>query len=239
MTVIPSTIQAKVQQIGQWSDQWSAAAASIGITPAQAAAFATQAAALESAYVTQRDAKTASKNATIALHSQLDRTVTMTGELINVIKAYAETQPNPSAVYINALVPPPKTPTPVPAPGAPLSLKATVDTVDGSVTLTWKPNNPPNSNKVVYQVWRKLPTQTSFAYLQTVGVKSFNDESVPAGVATIMYQIVPVCGQQVGERSETLVVQLGVSSSGSGAAPMILSQFTQSSGGAGEMNQAA
>ncbi len=226
-SVVPNTIPAQVDFVVNHADQWSASFAAIGLSSAQASAYSALATALNNAYTSQREAKTASTNATRTLHAQLERALEMTGELVAVIKAYAETQADPTVVYNTAQIPSPKTPAPVPAPGAPSEMKATVDTVDGSVKVSWKSNNPPGSSNVVYQTWRKLATESDFSLMATGGEKLFIDSSIPFGAATVQYRVRGLRGQTTGDWSETLVVQFGTGTGSGVGVQSITAQFVQ------------
>ena len=56
---------------------------------------------------------------------------------------------------------------------------------------------------------RKLDLATSWSNIGDTGGKEFIDGTVPAGTATITYQLTPKRGSQTGLPSEQITVQFG------------------------------
>ncbi|MEY2426035.1 MAG: hypothetical protein QOI61_1607 [Actinomycetota bacterium] len=54
--------------------------------------------------------------------------------------------------------------------------------------MKWKCSNP-RASGTIYQVWRRLQSETEFEYLGGTGEKKFTDPTVPAGSATTLYKI--------------------------------------------------
>ena len=130
-------------------------------------------------------------------------------EIIKAVKAKAATGGN--AVYTLALLPVPATPTPVPPPGTPTDFVAALNP-DGSLKLRWKCANPAGSSGTIYQVSRRVGTG-GFAALGGTGLRSFDDPTVPAGVAAVTYQVQAVRSTAAGVPAQFLV-NFGVTGSG-------------------------
>ena len=84
----------------------------------------------------------------------------------------------------------------------------------GQVRLAWKCKNPRNSEGTIYEVRRKLhragePDFGPLDFLASTGKKRFTDSTVPAGTATILYEVTAVRSTRRGPVA-THLVQLGV-----------------------------
>ena len=103
------------------------------------------------------------------------------------------------------------TPSPVGPPGTPFKLVVTLNP-DGSLAMTWKCNNP--ASGVIYNIYRSLDAADP-VFIGGSGKRQFIDATVPAGTATIQYQIQAVRTTATGVPGE-FIVKLGVTSSGGG-----------------------
>ena len=88
----------------------------IGLSTAQAAAFkeATSNGALK--MLDQEKAKEVAKVATQEVGAAFKALFSDAGDVVRSIRAFAETSPDPAAIYSLAQIPPPAMPTPQPAP---------------------------------------------------------------------------------------------------------------------------
>ena len=73
---------------------------------------------------------------------------------------------------------------------------------DGSVKLIWKCANPTGSTGTIYQVYRKLGTAADFQFVGGVGIKEFQDTTIPAGTMGVVYQITAVRSTSIGEPAQ-------------------------------------
>ena len=115
-------------------------------------------------------------------------------------------------VYFLAQIPPPATPSPVPAPGTPSDFAATLNP-DGSLGLKWKCANPPRSTGTIYQISRRTGAAGAFVSVGGSGARTFVDAGVPSGVASVTYQIVAVRSTAIGVAAQ-FTVNFGVTGSG-------------------------
>ncbi|MFN7021316.1 MAG: hypothetical protein ACK4WH_08335 [Phycisphaerales bacterium] len=197
----------------QHSDLWVANAAAIGLTNAQATAFKgayTQAKALYSAQLAARDAwraSVASQNDAVREFRRIS------GDTVLLIKAFAENQPDPTAVYNTAAIPAPGSPSPLPPPGQPTDFTASLDST-GAVRLRWRCENP--GGQTVYIVRRALGGAGAFNFIGVAGSREFYDAAIPAGVSTVTYQITAQRGQVSGTPGYPFIIMFGSAGGGAG-----------------------
>lgn len=220
MPIIPSKTQDFLDWAQAHADTWQAAGASIGLTAGQAAAFVASASTARTAFNNQQAAQDAAKVATAQQQEAVSDARREAGDLIRIIKSYAEVQSNPDTVYNTAQIPAPQPPGEMPPPGVPFNFKVGLNS-DGSITLRWKCDNPDGSQGTVYNVRRKLPTQTAFEFVGAVGTRAFSDVTIPAGTANIQYIVQAQRGTSVGAPSQTQTIYFGQSGSGNFIAGVI------------------
>jgi hypothetical protein len=191
-------------------------AATIGLTPAQAARFKSVVTSATDRLSAQTEARIAAKTATSQATESFRELRDVTGETVRVIKTFAETSNNP-AVYDLAQIPPPAPPTPLPPPAQPTDVTVSVDATTGAIQLAWKATNPRGSSGTSYIIRRKLPTQTSFEFVGVTGVKRFNDNSFIAGPDSVQYTIQGQRSDTSGPVSAILTINFGRAGGGGGA----------------------
>lgn len=206
MSVVPAEIVAKIQFYEDHNTPWSTNAVAIGTTTTEVTALATLTSAARSAYDAQQAARNAAKDATLNLRLAVAAMATAGSDIIKKVRAKAAT--GGDGVYALASIPAPALPSPVPPPGMPTGFVATLNP-DGSVKLRWKCPNPAGSAGTVYQLSRKTGAG-EFAAIGVSGARSFVDATVPAGVASVTYQIVAVRSTAVGVAAQ-FIVNFGVS----------------------------
>lgn len=192
---------------------FSATAAAIGLTAAQAQAFKTQVGTLRSKTTAQQAARDAAKAATQAAGDADSATRELTSDLVRSIRAFATNNNNPN-VYVLAQIPAPNPSAPVPPPGQPTDFKVELNS-DGSITLKWKVKHPEGSDRVVYFVQRKLINESAFTLVGGSGEKSYQDDTLPVGIDGATYIITAQRGNVQGQPSRQLTVTFG--SGGPGA----------------------
>ncbi|MFN5957325.1 MAG: hypothetical protein ACK462_05230, partial [Planctomyces sp.] len=93
--------------------------------------------------------------------------------------------------------------------------RATINATDGTMTLRWKARDNDGS---VYRVSRATISDTGeLGPSQEVGIsgkKSFIDETVPVGVAGVVYTVRGQRGQSIGAPSVTLTVRFSTGARG-------------------------
>lgn len=168
-------------------DQWAAGPAAIGVTSAMIADLNTDITTARDAFTTVQHVRAEAKASTSFFHESADDMRRNAAAVISTIKAFADTSSSRSAIYTAAGLTPASNPTPLPTPGQPSNLLATLQQ-DGSITLTWDGKGPTGT---VYQVYRQLAGEDSFVIVGAAGarLKSFNDQTVPRGSASVTYMV--------------------------------------------------
>lgn len=183
---------------------FTAHAAAIGLTPAQATAFNTAYTAGAASVAAQDAARAAAKNATAAATTAMSALHASAGDTVRLIRAFAEVQAKPDTVYQLASIPAPLTPSPAPPPAQPTNLTVTLDATTGQLTLRWKASNPVGTSGTSYIIRRKVNGAGPFAILGTsTSRKRFVDAALPAGSDSVEYTV-------QGQRSDTLGPVSGV-----------------------------
>ncbi len=213
MPVIPSRIQDQLDFFDQHAPVWAANAAALGLTPAQTAAFTTAAAAARTQYTAQLAALEAARIATVTMQAQVHTARAQAADLIRTIKAFAENSAKPAAVYNLAQIPQPQQGSPLPPPGQPTGITATLLT-DGAIRLGWKAHNPAGSTGTLYNIRRKVEGETAFTFVGVVGTRTFTDATLPPGPASVQYVIYGQRGTTVGQPSSPFTVLFGSSAGG-------------------------
>ena len=215
-SVLPSTKAELLAFCQSHAPIWAASGAAIGLTTSDTDDFTTlttEAAATSTAAVTARNA---AKAATLTDNNAFAALRADAAALVAKIKFKAESTDDPN-VYVNAQIPEPLPPSPAPAPTQPTMLRASIEP-GGGLTINWKASNPASNGGVVYQVFRKLPTQPSFNLVGFSGGrdKYFTDLTLPAGNSGVQYVIQGARGGVSGAQSEILTVNFGIEGGGGG-----------------------
>jgi hypothetical protein len=215
MSIVPR----KDDQLLAWttlrSNLWLADPGSIGLTTGQVTAYRNTVITAQENFNTRAAAAAAAKAATTANRESLQQLRRSTAELLNFIKAYALSQPNPGAVYAAAQIPPPGQPSPVPPPGTPFDFRVEL-LQSGAITLRWKCANPAGGTGTLYEVRRRDGFSGPFAFVGASGQRSFTDETLPAGVAAVVYQVTAVRSTTRGNPAQ-FIVNFGAAGAGQGA----------------------
>jgi hypothetical protein len=210
MSLIPDTKIGKIEFCEQHQSAWSLNSVAMGSSAAAVTAWAAKVVASRSAYEAQKAAKLALRNATTTLDDSLRDMIEATTSIIKQVRARADLDGN--GIYALASLPVPALPTPKPPPGKPTELTVTLDEL-GSLHLAWKCANPEGTAGTMYQVWRKIGAETALTYLGGTGQKKFDDNTLPAGSASVVYAIQAVRSTAMG-LTATFNVNFGVSAGG-------------------------
>jgi hypothetical protein len=185
---------------------WTAAPPpSIGLTAAQTTDLDTKTKACRTSYTALVAARSAAKNATQVFYDKYNIMLNSGRADIGLIKAYAESQTNPAAVYTAAQIPPPAAPGPGPIPTQPDNFIVGLNP-DGSIKLTWKAVGDGNT---FWMVRRKLAGEGTFSFIGGSGGKSFTDLTIPAGTSSMEYTVFGQRGTVNGPESNVLAVHFG------------------------------
>ena len=153
--------------------------------------------------------------ATTDYHGSAATLRTVAADVVRFVKAFADANANPPAIYALAQIPEPTPPSPLPPPGQPTDFSATLN-ASGSVTLRWKCADAAPSSGAFFTVRRKLGGAEGggFALLGTTQSKSFDDGAIPLGVTSVSYLVQGFRGTEPGPEGEQLTVQFGVGGGG-------------------------
>lgn len=229
MSVLPPNIIDQIEFCEAHNPIWAGTPAAIGLTAAQMTAMAAATLNARKAFNDAEAARQASKGATTTLHGNVAIMRSQVSDLIRQIKAFAELQANPAAVYAAAQIPAPAAPTPLPAPGKPTDFGVVLN-ADGSVTLSWSSTDAAASTGAFFTVSRKLPGAGAFAGIGGAPGStseqrraSFTDSTVPASAASAgaQYIVQGFRGTRVGDASDAVIVQFGVDGGGGFATAQI------------------
>jgi hypothetical protein len=90
---------------------------------------------------------------------------------------------------------------------APFMLSASLDS-QGDVIVKWKTSQPPGVSGVIHSVQRALDGG-AYVLLDSVGGKTFTDETVPVGTQSVSYTVKAKRGTQMSAWSEALTIRFG------------------------------
>ncbi len=188
---------------------FTAHAAAVGLTPAQAATFKAKTDAARDQLLAHETIKQAAKTATQDTTVSFNQLRSAAGEVVRSIRAFAVASGDPQAVYSLAQIPPPAPPTPQPPPARPSDLSVSLDPADGSLTLRWKATNPKGAGGTSYIIRRMLPDETEFRFIGASGKKKFVDDTLIAGPDSVQYTVQGQRGDQTGPVSPVFIVNFG------------------------------
>lgn len=188
MAILPNKDADLVSFCAAHAPVWAAHAASIGLQEEQVAALETATTGLQAALRDRSTARDAAMAATARVRAESAALRSVAAELLRYIKAYAESQPDPTIVYTTAKIPAPATPTPLPPPGTPGDFRVAL-TPDGYIDLRWKCSNPRGGAGTSYLVQRRVGGAPAYEFLGAVGEKRFTDQTLPAGATEVVYRV--------------------------------------------------
>lgn len=199
---------------------WAMDPSSIGLSPAEAAAVGERAAEMRG--LIERLAQLRSEFATTA-RDLADSAVNLRSAVnaaVRGINSFALQSADPQAVYSAARLNPPS---PAPArsgPGAvippnpPHSLRASLETSSGAIRLTWKARQPAGVSGVVYTLARRLAGEARFIQIALIGGKSFTDDTIPAGTASVSYRLTAQRGSLASPTSASGELRINLGAAG-------------------------
>ncbi|MEX2244384.1 MAG: hypothetical protein WD716_11130 [Fimbriimonadaceae bacterium] len=206
--LIPNTISGTLawatSHIATW-DTVIGGGGTIGIDAGTVTALEGHLATAETDYNAAVTARADSKSATVSQNTSLATLRDQLAIAVSNIRAYAETQANPNAVYAEANIPPRAEPTPAPAPTAPAEVTVSLNNT-GDCLVAWRATRV---NGDYWSVWRTLAGEASPVLIGTTGAKSFVDLEVPSGTAWAIYSVFSHRGSAVSDSSEPVQILFG------------------------------
>lgn len=197
----------------QWCQAHEAAfaanPAALGLTAAQATDFAEQTHQVAGAELTQELALQAAKVATAQVNGAYAELRAQAGDIIRSIRAFAELQNDPNAVYGLAQIPAPAASTPAPPPAEPTHLTVQLQPQTGDLWLRWKASNPDGTSGTSYIIRRRLPGETQFTFIGVSGKKKFIDSTLVAGPDSVQYTVQGQRADLTGPLSQVFTVTFG------------------------------
>jgi len=212
MGIIPNKVQEQLAFFNMHAPLWVANATSIGLTTGQATIFASKAADAQASWEAQQSQISKARSATIEAQAMIGDARATCAALIAIIKGFAENSANPATVYSMAEIPAPAAPSPVGPPGTPYEPRVEL-LQTGAIVISWKCTNPSNGGGTIYEVTRRLGGSGPYTMIGGTGVRSFTDDSIPAGSGSVYYQVTGVRSTQRGNTA-TFTVQFGVDGPG-------------------------
>lgn len=194
MGLLPQSINGKIQFFEAHLPYWTTNAVAIGSSAPEVAAIEAKTEAARAALIAQEAAQDTAKTRTSEMRQAVEALVSAGSDLIKKVRAKAATDGD--VIYNLANIPAPATPSPKGPPGQARDFKLQLN-ADGSVTTTWKCDNPPGATGTLYQLFRKVEGG-EFTYMGGTGSKAFVDTTIPAGVSSLTYQIQAVRSTAVG-----------------------------------------
>ncbi len=215
MGTIPNDDRQMITFCAAHKDTWSQNQAAIGVSAAQNSAMAAALLSAEKALGEAEAARAVSKGATTTFKSNSRSLRDVCSDIVRTIQTFAKNNNNP-AVYGLADIPAPQPRSEnAPPPGQPSDIRAGINS-DGSLTLTWKSNNPSGVSNVVYKVQRAFNGTNNYTLLDTVGERTFTDTTIPFGTTSVSYIITGKRGGQTGLMSNSFTAQFGSVPGGGG-----------------------
>jgi hypothetical protein len=202
MRLVPRDLTGTLTFFQTRAATWADRADEIGTTPEAVAQMAAKLADAKAAYLAQQQAINAARSATATFRRLTGELAESGADIIKSIRAKAATDGD--AIYVAASISPPKKRSPLPVPGTPTNFSFALDAI-GQLTLKWQCKNPRGAVGTVYMVSRRLAGSEKFESLATTGTKQFTDSTLPAGAASVEYQVIAVRSTGSGEKGRYTV----------------------------------
>ena len=213
MPVVPPNRDDMIDFFAAHVAGWVANQASIGITIIQAADLTTFITDAQAAQLAADTARNAAQAATLDLQSKATALRDYGGDLVRLIKAHAESQADPAAVYITAEIPQPSAPTPLGPPATPTNLNGEVDNT-GAVALTWDASLTGGTQFTVQrQLTPVAGVPGAWLTVGTASDQSFTDNSLPQGYAVAAYRVTATRSGGFSVPTEPTSIYFGVADS--------------------------
>lgn len=179
--LVPQTRVGKIEFYETHQPAWTTNAVVIGLTAPLMTAFTAQIAAARAAFTAAEVAREAAKAATTNFYKKVSEMQAQGSSFIDTIRATAISK-NDANIYVLAQIPPPATPSSAPPPGTPFDFRVELQPT-GSLSLSWKCNNPVGVGGTIYELKRRAGTGTP-VYIGASGARTFVDDTLPSSAAT-------------------------------------------------------
>jgi hypothetical protein len=208
---IPTTIDEFLRFLSTHVPEWAEHAEELGLSEETIEALVAASAQAQATEKAKRLALWAYKGSLIEAETASARARALASAAVATIRAKAATEDDPTLLSTAGLDPK-AAGGPLAAPGKPERFETRLLDM-GQLLLTWKCANPRTAKGTVYEVRRMYRDaagrETQYELLGTAGSRRYIDTMVPAGAASITYQITGVRGLKRGEPASFNVV-LGV-----------------------------
>ena len=204
MRTVPKTRSKQISFFQSHIAKWSENRELLGLSDDEIADIEAKLAAANEAFLAHRIAQNKARAATSVFYSATKALTLAGGSAILKVRAAARTQG--VTIYQKANLSKPKKASPIAVPGKPTDFEVDLQQI-GMVTLKWKCKNPRNAEGTIYEIWREVRRagETQFAALEFLGVagkKKFEDWTIPAGVASIIYRVTAVRSTRRGPEAD-------------------------------------
>jgi hypothetical protein len=216
MPRVPTNVSDLLSFASEHYNTWQGTPASVGLSAGQITSLKGAKDDAIAAVAAQAAAKDGSKASTLTANTKVSNLRKNIAACIRSIVTFADAAADPMAIFALAQIDPTSPPTPSQPPGTPSNITATLDN-EGNVTLKWKCINPPGGN-VVYSVMRRDDSSGDLTQIGVIGPRMFTDDSIPAGSASVQYQIRAFRGQMAGPSSPVFLLRFGHGGGGAGLA---------------------
>jgi hypothetical protein len=166
---------------------WSVDPAALGILPTDIVELNARVSEARADFDAALAARNTAKALTEAQHNSVSTMFDFGSGILKTIRAKAEKDNDPN-IYVLAEIPAPQPPTPAGPPEQPTELAAAVLQPFG-LRISWKGTISQNAS---FNVFRRLPGETSYTLLKSTREKFYEDNAVPSGVASVEYYIAAV-----------------------------------------------
>ncbi len=212
MATLPRTKDGMIEYFEERLSKWQLDPGAVGLTAEQVDALAALVADARTSYTTVQQAKQDLRNMVFSQDTDIDTMMGLGSALLGIIRAHADatgvTDGNAAAagVFAAANISPANARTPAPPPAPATNLQASLLNT-GGLKLTW---NGTTANGTVYALWRRTNNDTAFTQLATSGQRTYEDQTVPAGSAEVVYFLRTIRDNLVSDDAEPITVRLGV-----------------------------
>lgn len=196
MPTVPKAKTEAIQWFAQRVQDWTANAASIGLSDELASRVETLTQIADAKRRAALAAMSAAQNATLAADTALAELRTIGGKAIVTVRAFAEVQDDPNSVYARASVPAVVSHGAQP-PEQPHEIEATIGT-EGFVHLSWKARS--RGGTAYFTVSRSvqpapaqpgdpMPPPLPTEQLGVVGARTYLDTTIPPCTQSVVYTV--------------------------------------------------
>ena len=204
---LPNSILGRIEFFEQRIADWNTDPGAIGLTPQQVLELTGRLAAARNAYNAAQQSRIQARNDTATQTQAVADLSRFGGDLIATIRAFADLQSDPLAVYTEADLEQPKAKgSPLPPPVPATDLAATLQQ-SGAVRVSWKGTV---ANGTFYDVYRRLEGQPGFALIGSSASRSYTDTAVPAGTVQCSYYTIARRDSFSSPESQQAVIRFGM-----------------------------